>query len=403
MIKLFNVAMSKNLDIQLTEVLSSGYIAQGPKVDEFEKELKISLRQKNVCTVNSGTSALHLALETIKQEEKWGKSECDEIEVLTTPLTCFATNSAILQAGFKIKWYDIVKSTLTANTIDVVNRMTPKTRILMLVHWGGHCLDYEAIRSLKRQYKALFDKELFVIEDAAHAFGAQSRYYNKSHAYVYENHNDYVGSSNDTFCCFSFQAIKALTTGDGGCLTTPDKYIGMARRLRWFGIDRDNKQDFRHLQDIPNAGFKYQMNDIAATIGLANLKITDDLLELTRANQMRYAEEFYYLTNIFIYNINSVSVDSNWLCTLHVADRPRFMEFMKSHGIETNPVHTRNDRLTCLKQFDVNVAQDGFKLKVLDEICDGLVCIPNGWWLKKDEVDKIIKCVVEYDNMIGPK
>ncbi|MBS3125467.1 DegT/DnrJ/EryC1/StrS family aminotransferase [Candidatus Woesearchaeota archaeon] len=198
-------------------------------------------------TVNSGTAAVHLALDIA------GVGPGDE--VITTSLTCAATNHAILMQYAKPVFADVQYDTGNIDPEDIEHRITPKTKAVLVVHWAGYPCDMDEINAIAKKHN------LPVIEDAAHAMGAS--YKGKP-----------MGTISD-FTCFSLQAIKHITTGDGGILCTnniQDYQKGIRRR--WFGIDRNHRipSVLGHADyDIVERGFKYHMNDIAAAIGLAQL------------------------------------------------------------------------------------------------------------------------------------
>lgn len=229
MINLFKVFMSPTAAKEVEQVLNSGFIGQGPQVEYFEKELKHIFSNDYILTVNSGTSALTLAMYLIKQ-----KDFKDTDELIVAPLTCFATCSAIIDNGFSIKWADMDPKTCNIDMQDVERKLGPNTRGLVLVHWGGTPNDLNYVKSLKQKYQKTYGRELFVIEDCAHCWN--SRY-----------NNELIGNSGN-FCCFSLQAIKFLTSGDGGLLILPNaEYYYRAKKLRWFGLDRDAGASFRCL------------------------------------------------------------------------------------------------------------------------------------------------------------
>ena len=163
MINLFKVFMSDSVSTEVPKTLSSGKITQGSKVDEFENALSDYLSYENIVTVNSCTSAIHLALNIIKEEIGGG-----DIEVISAPMTCAATNMPILSNGMKICWCD-VDNNLNLDLDKVSELFTTKTRILMVIHWGGIPLDYSKLEELKKIYRKKFNQELFIVEDCAHA------------------------------------------------------------------------------------------------------------------------------------------------------------------------------------------------------------------------------------------
>ena len=222
---LFKVFMSDNVKEEVSKILTSGFITQGPKVEEFEDELKKLFNYPYILTLNSCTSGITLALRMIKDKMKL----TSEDEVLTTPLTCMATNEPILANGLKIKWVDVSRENCLMCLDDLEKKITNKTKIIMFVHWGGYPLDLDRLNEvLDKKEKELGFRPL-VIEDCAHAF--MSEYKGKL-----------IGTSGN-YCVFSTQAIKHLTTGDGGLIFLPNKEeYERAKLLRWFGIDRDKEK-----------------------------------------------------------------------------------------------------------------------------------------------------------------
>lgn len=370
MINLFKVFMSEAAVFRSSKVLRSGKLTQGPEVDAFESELATHFDNPNIVTLNSCTSAIHLALDLIKDE-------VGPCTVLTTPMTCAATNLPILHNGLKIKWYDLPSKYFYLQPscydwCDIVSKFDATTRILILVHWGGIPTPHEKIMELKKIYENRFGKTLYVIEDCAHAWGSM-------------NDGRRVGSFGD-FAAFSCQAIKTLTTGDGGVLITPDTFYRRARLKRWFGLDRDNKLDFRSCQDINLAGYKFHMNDVAASIGRGNLPHVDRLVNLQRGNANFYNEK---LAPKYQIKPTNCTEPSYWLYTIQVSNRDKFTKYMTEHGIEVNPVHSRNDKYHVFKDYAATLPN-------LDEIAPRMVCIPCGWWLTSEERDFVAEKVNEY-------
>lgn len=372
-IPLFKVFMADDAIDPLSQVLQSGYIGQGPKVDEFEKKLSEYFQTPYVTTVNSATSGLHLALDLIKRSDEPSVEGRDE--VITTPLTCTATNFPILANGLRIKWADIDQNTCNIDLDDVQRKITSKTLAIMVVHWGGLPVDLNKLKNIVDKASEWYGHKIHIIEDCAHAFG--SKYQNKM-----------VGSSGN-YCVFSFQAIKHLTTGDGGLLISPTKELHEKANLRrWFGLDRTSSADFRCEQNIKEWGFKFHMNDIAASIGLSNFKHINWIVEQHAANYETLQlglEELFGLKTI---KVPTESFSSSWIMTLLVEDRDNFMRKMKEHGIGVSRVHDRNDKHECLKEYR------SF-LPTTDIVCSKMCCIPCGWWLKRDDLKYMIDCIKE--------
>jgi dTDP-4-amino-4,6-dideoxygalactose transaminase len=356
------------------EVLKSGYIGQGEKVDEFEKLLSGHLQTPYVNTVNSGTSGLHLILHMIKDEQMVGSTEVRD-EVLTTPLTCTATNFPILSHGLKIKWVDLDPNTCNVDMQDLRRKIGPKTLAIMVVHWGGYPCDLKELYNIQTQCSRMYGFVPPVIEDCAHAFGAKYR-------------GKPLGS-HDNYCMFSFQAIKHLTTGDGGLITCPtDQAHKRAKLLRWYGLDRTSSADFRCEQNIQEWGYKFHMNDIAASIGIENFKHIDWILEKHRENATFLRNSLMFFTGIQCMESKNDRVSSDWVFTIRVDRRDEFMKMMKDKGIGVSRVHDRNDKHECLKEFRC-------PLPTTDLVCGDMCCIPCGWWMTTEDLDYVVDCIKE--------
>lgn len=360
MIPLFKVFMPETVLDPLRTTLMSGYIGQGPRVDEFEKALIPWFGNTNVLTLNTGTSALHLALRLA------GVGSGDE--VISTPMTCTATNEPILERGGNIVWADINPHTGNIDPLDVERKITPRTKAVMAVHWGGYPCELDELGHLGRKYG------IKVIEDAAHAFGAE--YKGKP-----------IGAHSD-FVCFSFQAIKHLTTVDGGALVCKESSdYRRGKLLRWYGIDRETeRRDFRCEEDIVEYGYKFHMNDVTATIGLEQLKLVGQTLEKHRENAAFYDKRFQGLRSIDPLQYQHDRLSSYWLYTVLVEDRQVFMREMKQAGITVSQVHARNDLHTMMRDYRRN-------LPGVDAFVERQVSIPVGWWLTNDEREHIAATV----------
>ncbi|WP_353480890.1 DegT/DnrJ/EryC1/StrS family aminotransferase [Haliscomenobacter sp.] len=317
-IVLFYPNIPKNASQAVTEVLSTRWIGQGPKVDEFEKRFQAKFTDPCTCiAVGSGTDALHLAYILA------GLEEGDE--VIAPVFTCTATNIPFLYMGVKIVFADVDEN-LNIDVNHVASLITPKTKAIVCVHYGGLPCDMSTLWALGKEH------HIAIIEDAAHAIGAKYQ-------------GQYIGSQSD-FTIFSFQAIKHITTGDGGMLVIKDRsLIEKAKRIRWFGIDRSSKQKGIWENDITEVGYKYQMNDIAASIGLAGLAEFDDHLAHRQKLYKLYCNLLENTPGIRIIGKNYTDREhAAWLLTAEVDDRERLIVHLRNHSIESAQVHYRNDR-----------------------------------------------------------
>ncbi len=374
--------MSPEAGEQMQETLYSGYITQGPKVKEFEDQLSIFLGSDSlkVVTVNSATSALQLAVRLAK-----GKVY-DHGLVISTPMTCTATNTAIVAAGAQILWADVnpVTGNIDPESVQrLLMKYSGQVRAIVGVDWGGHPCEWQKLNDLGNIHNAL------TIQDAAHAFGSVDHKFPDKCA---------------TLVCYSFQAIKPLTTVDGGAIVTRSHhYSEAAKLLRWFGIDRESSQkDFRCSMEIPEPGYKYHMNDVNASVGLANLPHINNLLKKVHHNAqvLRLSvKNAGYGSAARIYPVGTDKEYAPWIFTIRVEHREHFIEYMKEKGIMTGQVHARNDTMTCFR-YPYTVGQDGH-LSGLAVFASTQVNIPCGWWVNEQEINFIGECIKEYCGLVG--
>lgn len=373
-IDLFKVHMAPTAAEEVAKVLNSGYIGQGPKVDEFENQLKDYFNHDFIQTVNSGTSALHMALHMLKKPNaNWpGIQEGDE--VLATALTCTASNFPILANGLKIKWVDIDPTTLNMDLDDLARKITPKTKAIILVHWGGYPSDLNKIKQIQNKAEELYGFKPAVIEDGAHSFG--SKYMGK-----------YIGTHGN-LTMYSLQAIKHITSIDGGLLLSPHQELHRRGKLiRWYGIDRDsNRKDFRCEADIEEWGFKFHMNDVCATVGIENLKHADELIKKHQLNAAYYDKHLKNVNGVTLLDRHEGHESAFWIYSMLVDDRDGFYKWMKECGIVVSQVHERNDKHSCVKEFRSH-------LPTLDKTIGKIVSIPVGWWVTKEEREYIVDCI----------
>lgn len=367
-VDLFKVFMSPNTPAEVTKVLTSGFIGQGPKVEEFEDRLKKHFNNDYVLTVNSCTSALTLAVHLIKDKDF---KITDEI--IVAPLTCFATITAILNNGFKVKWADVDPKTCNIDIADVERKVGPNTRAIVLVHWGGTPVDLDRVNEIRAKYNLMYGRDLPIIEDCAHCW--ESKY-----------KEELIGNSKN-YCCFSLQAIKFLTTSDGGIMILPNaETYYRAKLLRWFGLDRDGGTSFRCIQDIKEAGFKYQPTDIMAAMGLANLPHIEKNVSIHKDNAAFYNEELKNITGVTLLDLPHNLDSSYWIYTIKVKDRIGFIKHLKKYGIEASQVHKRCDIHTCVQEFRCF-------LPGMDELESQYCCIPCGWWVTQENREYIVDCI----------
>jgi len=255
---------------ELIRSLDSGWITRGPITEKFEKRFHNYIKSPHVIGVNSCTAALHLAL----LAHKIGPGD----EVITTPLTFAATANTILQCRAKPVLVDIRKDTYNIDEQLIPRKINKKTKALLPVHYGGHPCDMQTI------FKIAKKRKLAVIEDAAHAVGAEIK-------------GKKIGSVGPATVCFSFYANKNMTTGEGGMLATPSKRIfEFASIHSLHGISQQAWERYtekgKWYYEITHLGYKYNMADPQAALGLHQLTQLDGFIREREKISRQYNRAF---------------------------------------------------------------------------------------------------------------
>lgn len=359
----------------VAQQLETRWLGQGPQVEEFERKFQETVIEPDVfpVAVNSGTSALHLSylLAMDKYWPDWNNG--DKGEAIVPVFTCTATNIPLRYLGLDIKWADIDPTSMNISIESIKQQLTPRTRLIVVVHYGGFPVDVEAIRQFADPLG------IPVVEDAAQALGAKVR-------------GRPIGTLGD-YSAFSFQAIKHITTGDGGLLTVKStQEAEKARRLRWFGIDRVGKQNGTWENDIFEVGYKYQMTDIAASLGLGGLLDLDNVLSLRRSLLDRYSKNLRNETRVrLLVPADESKTDfehAAWLATVVVDQRRDVLrELLRTNGVEANPVHFRNDIYSTFQGFS-----SGF-CPTMDSIDGKYLCLPLHTQMNVGQVDRICEVI----------
>jgi dTDP-4-amino-4,6-dideoxygalactose transaminase len=369
MIPLFKVYMPATAGYLVQKVMYSGYLAEGKCVQSFEDELKKFLKCDNVITVNSCTSAIHLALKL------FGASEFNNY-VLSTPVTCVASNASIVNLGATPIWVDVdpKHGMITSKTLRRAYNecrykgLDFKIAALIYVCWGGD------IGPLKEVSEVCKELGIPLIVDAAQAFGG-----------IPKNLADII--------CYSFQAIKHITTGDGGAMQFKDTdLMQRAINLKWFGINRDSFRtsngEINWSSDIPEIGFKFHMNNIAGAIGTTQLQ--DSIL---KSRLRSYNNNDVFLTNSLrgILERSWTGASTSWVSTFLCEDPIQLMEYLNKCKIHTSQMHINNNIYTGF-----NDARTLTPLTGAEEFMQHHICIPCGWWLKPEDLTYIIKTVKNF-------
>lgn len=353
----------------VAEVLRSGWWGQGPKTAEFERRFAEFVGAPLAVSVNSATAALHLALKVAGVEGG---------EVITTALTFVSTNHAILYNNATPVFADIEPDTLNLDPDDIARKITPRTRAIVVVHYGGHPADMDRIHAIAAAHN------LIVIEDAAHAAGSSY-------------HGRPVGSLSP-LTCFSFHPVKNLATGDGGMITLFDEeWDARLRRLRWVGINKDtwvrsrdkDASQYSWQYDVEEVGFKCHTNDINSAIALVQLARLPQTNARRRAICALYDAGLADLDWIERPTLRPDVVSARHNYVIRCDDRDGLAEWLRQHKIATGMHYIPNHLHAVYRPYAA-------PLPVTEREWTRLLTLPLYPALTDDEVAYIIEVIRRY-------
>lgn len=350
----------------LREVIESGWWGMGPKTSEFEKKFAAYIGCEHALGLNSATAALHLALMCVGVEGA---------EVISPAMTFVSTNHAILYNGGIPVFCDVEPDNLNVTAAEIAKLITPRTKAIIVVHYGGYACDMDPIMELARENK------LAVIEDCAHACGGKYK-------------GQMLGSIGD-FGSFSFQAVKNLATGDGGMLTTNnDEWAARIKKLRWVGISKDtfdrgagNSYDW--FYNVTEAGYKYHMNDIIAALGLAQLEKLDWMNEKRRYWSVRYRKAFSDIPAIKVPIVKDYMFPACHNFVIKVPNRDELRASLMAKGITTGVHYYPNHLFEMYKPW--------YRLlPVSESVWKELVTLPLYPDLSEEDFDLITSSIRDF-------
>ena len=357
-----------------SEVIKSGWLTMGEKTFEFEREFCKYTGVSNSIAVNSCTAALHLALKAA--DIKSGD------EVIIPAITFIATWEVITYFGAVPVLCDVSKDSFLIDPSDIEKKITPKTKAVIPVHYGGESCDMDSIMEIARNHN------LLVIEDAAHAFPT-----------LYKGRM--VGTIGD-ITCFSFYATKTLTTGEGGMVTTENSdWADRMRRLRLHGITKDAWNRYSEKgsweYDVSEAGYKYNITDIASAIGVEQLKKCDEMNLARRKIAFKYNSAFSKSALLDLWKVRDEAE-----CAWHLypvklrsgalkIDRNEFIVELKNRGIGTSVHYIPMYRFTVFK--DSGYTEKDFP--GCEDIFPREVSLPIFPGMTDAETDYVIENVLE--------
>ena len=348
------------------QVLDNEFLGMGEEVKLFEDEIKEYIQtDKEVVSVNTGTSALHLAL--------MGLDIGIGDEVLVPSLTYVASFQAISATGAVPVSVDVREDTLFIDIEDAKNRLSAKTKAIMPVHYASDSSDMQGVYNFAKEY------DLRVIEDAAHSFGCQ-------------RDDKLIGCDGDVIC-FSFDGIKNITSGEGGAIVSNDEnLIQRVKDARLLGVEKDSEKRYLRERswdfDVKFQGFRYHMSNIFAAIGREQLKKIDQI----KSKRQRGIN--YYLKNLKCQEITFLPLDYPNIIThifvVKAQKRDELRAYLISNNIECGIHYKPNHLLTKYKS--------SYLLPITEKIYEEILTLPCHTDLQEDEQKFIIQKIEEFYN-----
>ena len=356
----------KEADSVTKVLLEDGYLGMGNEVRLFEKDIAnyIGIKTENVVCVNTGTSALHLAIESIVT--KGG-------EVLVPSLTYLASYQAISAAGALPVSCDVYEDTLTIDLDDATKRITSKTQAIMAVHYGSNPANIKQLYEFAKIYN------LRVIEDAAHAFGCKYR-------------GKTIGSFGD-IVCFSFDGIKNITSGEGGAIITKDENVlTIVKDARLLSVKKDSEKRYLGERswdfDVERQGYRYHMSNLFAAIGRVQLSRFDLEFAPKRISLLNKYKELLNKNSLILFQKQEAdSYIVPHICSVRILGnmRNKIKEILESNNIPTGIHYKPNHLLSFYKS--------NYNLPVTERLYDEVLTLPLHPEIENLEVERICQLI----------
>lgn len=383
--------MNKNIGVQkpyldkeeliaISRVLKSCWLGMGAEVKMFEEEVKKYLGAKHFIAVNTGTSAIHLALLVI------GVKEGDE--VIVPSLTFVGSIHPIIYCGAKPVFCEVNYDTLNIDVKDVEKKITKKTKAVIPVHYSGQSVDMDKLLSLGKKYG------IKIIEDAAHAFGS-----------VYKGRK--IGSFGD-ITCFSFDPIKNITCGEGGGIATPNSAWAKDVILkRLMGIDKETLVRYKNKRSwhyrVKSIGFRYHMSNINAAIGLAQINKLNKIIDRKKQISKKYDSALKEVKEIDLVKKDyNETAPFNYIIKVKTK-RNKLIDYLKEKGIDTGIHYIPNHIQPFFKKINVRSCRPSASLRtgdlslpVTDKLYKEILTLPLYYGMTDKDIDKVINEVIKF-------
>lgn len=372
-IPVFRPYMDEDERREVLRVLDSRWWGLGPETEKFEGEFLNYLNASYGVATNSGTAALHIALQNLNLKKN--------DEIILPSFTFVSTAHAIKYVGGKPVFADIERSTLTIDPKSIKEKITGRTKAIIVVHYGGHSCRMDEILKIAKE------SDISVVEDCAHAAGAE--YKNKK-----------LGTLGD-FSAFSFHAVKNIATGDGGMVISKhSKYVEQMKSFRWVGITKTTwdryapsltkSEQNKSSYDVENFGFKYHMNDIQAAIARVQLRRLDYVNKIRRKLVSRYRDNLQGVDKIDLQSQEKWAKSSNHLFVILSTERNKIMKHLNNAGIATSIHYTPINKFSVYSKDCPNLS-----LPVTEDVSNEVLTLPLFPELTEEQVDFISSKVKE--------
>ncbi|MBN1353754.1 MAG: DegT/DnrJ/EryC1/StrS family aminotransferase [Candidatus Omnitrophica bacterium] len=348
------------------KALKTHWLGMGSFVYDFEKKIQKYIGVKYAIAVNTGTTAIHLALAGI------GIVPGDEI--IVPSLTFVGSVQPIINLGAKPVFCEVEPDTLNIDFDDAEKRITKRTRAIIVVHYGGTACNMDRAMHMAE------NRKIRIVEDAAHAFGS-----------YYKGRK--IGSFGD-IACFSFDPIKNLTCGEGGCVVTNKARIAEAlRRKRLLGISKDTWMRYKNKRswfyEVVTEGYRYHMSNISASIGLAQFDKLEGFIEKKKRIVREYDNFFKKIRGVALLRRNySETAPFNY--TIRIGrNRNKFIDYATKKGITVGINYIPNHIQPFFRKFST-------KLPVTERIWGEIVSLPLYYDMKESEIQRVKKTVKDF-------
>lgn len=350
----------------IKKVFATHWLGMGSFVYEFEKAIQSYIGVKYAIAVNTGTTAIHLALASLGI----GKGD----EVIVPSLTFAGTIQPIINLGARPIFCEVEPDTLNLDLSDAEKRITRKTRAIIIVHYGGTACDMDRVLKIGKKHN------IKVVEDAAHAFGSS---YKKRK----------IGSF-DSLACFSFDPIKNLTCGEGGCVTTNSARLAETlRRKRLLGISKDTWMRYKNKRswfyEVVTEGYRYHMSNINAAIGLAQFKKLDGIIERKRDIVEKYDDLLKDVKGVILLKREYQNLSPfNYTIRLK-SRRDRFIKYMEERGMSVGIQYIPNHIQPFFKKF-------AKRLPVTEKIWKEIASLPLYYDMTDADIERVVSSTRDF-------